>query len=99
MSTSNKVSGNTGGVVGAVVSYTAIKTAPPSSSHNAVSDASSNHTSQGLPPGTFLVTASAPGVVFNSVQVEITAANPQDVPNVNLRSRAVNASNAQQGGF
>ena len=56
------------------------------------SDASGNHTSIALQPGVYVVTARALGLVFSSVSVTIDGANPQDQI-VNLRSRAVNASN------
>ncbi len=88
---SNKISGNTGGVANAVVQYAHTKLAVPT--QTTVSDASGNHSSNGLPSGTYVVTAQAPGLVFNSVAVTIDAANPQDQV-VNLRSRAINASNA-----
>ncbi len=87
----NKITGNTGGVANALVQYTHAKLTVPK--QTTPSDASGNHSSSGLPPGTYVVSASAPGMVFNSVAVVIDAANPQDQV-VNLRSRAINASNA-----
>ncbi|SRR5260370_31457408 len=88
----NKISGHVGAAVSALVSY--VHTKQAASSQN-TADAAGNHSSAStLPPGTYIVTAQAPGRVFNSVAVIIDAANPQDQV-VNLRSRLLNADNSQ----
>jgi hypothetical protein len=86
------ISGNVGPVSNATVIYRSnvvVVLEPPI----AITDAQGNHSSPPLSPGTYLVTAQAPGLVFNTVAVTIDAANPQNQV-VNLRSRALNASNA-----
>jgi hypothetical protein len=94
MASNSKIKGNTSGVVGAIVIYAHSKGA---STQSAVSDASSNHSSTGLSAATYIISASAPGFVFRSVSVTVDGVN--DVQDVNLRSRALGASNANQGGF
>ena len=77
-----------------VVTYTPVRTSAGFS--KVLSDASGNHSSSALPSGTYVVTATSPGLVFNSVSVVIDGVNDQVV---NLRSRLPNASNSSQGGF
>ena len=93
----NQISGHVGVVVSnVVVIYRGQRTNQVKAT---LSDSQGNHSVSGLQPDTFIITAQSPGLVFNSVVVVIDPKNPQDALNINLRSRAVNASNAQQGGF
>jgi len=91
---SNKIiSGNVGNVANAVVTYKHTKGAVPP--QVAIADGSGNHSSLGLPLGTYVVSALDPTglVLFNTVSVVLDGTT--DVAGINLRSRAKNASNAQ----
>lgn len=90
------ISGNVGSASsGIVVSYVHSKLGAV---QFAVSDASGNH-SAALPAGNYTVSAVDPAglLLFSSVSVSLDGA--ADATGINLRSRAKNASNAQEGGF
>ncbi len=92
----NKViSGHVGTTVSGIsVTYTPTR----GQSQGAVSDASGNHSSPSLAPGTYVISAQDPAglLVFSSVSVTLDGTT--DISNINLRSRAKNASN-QAAGF